>query len=116
VAAERMLGYAAAEMLGQNVTLVMASPHREAHDGYLLIIERNAAGKPKVRFHDLRHTCATMLLLADVNPKVVSERLGHASIEITLNTHSHVLPTLQERPAEKPEAIIGRMVPATAVS
>jgi integrase len=81
-----------------------------------LIAERQAGGKPKVRFHDLRHTCATILLLADVNPKVVSERLGHASIEITLNTYSHVLPTLQERAVEKLEAIIDRMVPAAAIS
>jgi integrase len=44
------------------------------------------AGLPKARLHDLRHTCATLLLLANVHPKVVSERLGHANIEITLNT------------------------------
>lgn len=56
---------------------------------------------PEVRFHDLRHTCATLLLLADVNVKVVSERLGHASIELTLNTYSHVLPTMQKKAAEK---------------
>jgi integrase len=81
-----------------------------------LVKEREGAGKPKPRFHDLRHTCATILLLADVNPKVVSERLGHASIEITLNTYSHVLPTLQERAVEKLETIIGGMVPATAIA
>jgi integrase len=44
---------------------------------------------PVIRFHDLRHTCATLLLLADVNVKVVSERLGHASIQLTLDTYSH---------------------------
>jgi integrase len=54
-----------------------------------------AAGLPAIRFHDLRHTCASLLLLANVHPKVVSERLGHASIEITLNTYSHLLPTMQ---------------------
>jgi integrase len=48
-----------------------------------------------VRFHDLRHTCASLLLLANVHPKVVSERLGHASIAITLDTYSHLLPTMQ---------------------
>jgi integrase len=77
-----------------------------------LLDERKAAGKSKPRFHDLCHTCATVLLLEDVNAKIVSERLGHASIEITLNTYSHVLPTLQERAAEKMEAVIGRMVRA----
>ncbi len=48
------------------------------------------------RFHDLRHTCATLLLSENVNPKIVSEMLGHASIAITLDTYSHVLPTMQE--------------------
>src|SRR5919112_5398454 len=42
-----------------------------------------------IRFHDLRHTCATLLLSKDVNPKVVSEMLGHASVSITLDIYSH---------------------------
>jgi integrase len=50
---------------------------------------------PRVRFHDLRHAHATLMLLQGVHPKVVSERLGHASIGITLDTYSHVLPSLQ---------------------
>jgi integrase len=54
------------------------------------------AGLSKIRFHDLRHTCATLLLSENVNPKIVSEMLGHASIAITLDTYSHVLPTMQE--------------------
>ncbi len=62
---------------------------------------------PSVRFHDLRHTCATLLLLAGENPKVVSERLGHASIEITLNTYSHVLPSMQKAAAEKLDRLFG---------
>ncbi len=49
-----------------------------------------------LRFYDLRHTCATLLLVQGENPKVVSERLGHASITLTLDTYSHVLPTMQE--------------------
>ena len=53
------------------------------------------AGLPHLRFHDLRHLHATMLLLDGANPKVVSERLGHASVSITLDTYSHVLPSLQ---------------------
>jgi integrase len=52
-------------------------------------------GLPHVRFHDLRHAHATLMLLKGVHPKVVSERLGHASIGITLDTYSHVLPTMQ---------------------
>jgi integrase len=50
---------------------------------------------PPLRFHDLRHSHATALLLQGVHPKIVSERLGHASIGITLDTYSHVLPTMQ---------------------
>jgi integrase len=53
------------------------------------------AGLPPIRFHDLRHTCATLLLSRNVNPKIVSEMLGHASVAITLDTYSHVLPTMQ---------------------
>jgi integrase len=60
---------------------------------------------PQIRFHDLRHTCASLLLLADVNVKVVSERLGHASIQLTLDTYSHVLPTMQQKAAEKMNAV-----------
>jgi integrase len=61
------------------------------------------AGLPEIRFHDLRHTCATLLLSKNVNPKVVSEMLGHASIAITLDTYSHVLPTMQESAAKAME-------------
>ena len=42
--------------------------------------------------HDLRHTCATLLLAKDIHPKIVSEMLGHANISITLDTYSHVIP------------------------
>jgi len=58
---------------------------------------------PQVRFHDLRHTCATLLLSKNVNPKVVSEMLGHATIAITLDTYSHVLPNMQESAANAME-------------
>jgi hypothetical protein len=54
------------------------------------------AGLLPIRFHDLRHTCATLLLSRNVNPKIVSEMLGHATIAITLDTYSHVLPTMQD--------------------
>jgi integrase len=53
------------------------------------------AGLPHMTFHQLRHTAATILLLKNVNPKIVSEMLGHASIAITLDTYSHVLPNMQ---------------------
>ena len=61
---------------------------------------------PEIRFHDLRHTCATLLLSEGVNVKVVSELLGHASITITLNTYSHVLPDMQDSAADAMEAAL----------
>jgi len=51
---------------------------------------------PLIRFHDLRHTAATLLLLQGVHPKVVSEMLGHATVSMTLDTYSHVLPDMQK--------------------
>jgi integrase len=54
---------------------------------------------PDIRFHDLRHTSATLLLLGGMNPKIVSERLGHSQIGITLDIYSHALPTLQKEAA-----------------
>ena len=52
------------------------------------------AGLPSIRFHDLRHTCATLLLMKGVHPKIVSEMLGHSSVSITLDIYSHVIPGL----------------------
>lgn len=54
------------------------------------------AGLPQIRFHDMRHTHATLLLALGENPKVVQERLGHTTIRMTLDTYSHTLPGMQE--------------------
>lgn len=54
---------------------------------------------PRIRFHDTRHTHATLLLLQGVNPKIVSERLGHADVRISLDTYSHLLPSMQRETA-----------------
>jgi integrase len=54
-----------------------------------------SAGLPPIRFHDLRHTTATLLLGQGIHPKVVAEMLGHTTIGITLDTYSHVLPEMQ---------------------
>ena len=64
------------------------------------------AGLPDIRFHDLRHTSATLLLAAGVHPKVVQERLGHSQIGITLDTYSHVVPTMQLEAATKLDAMM----------
>lgn len=59
------------------------------------------AGLPHVRLHDLRHTHATLMMDQGTNPKIVSERLGHASVAITLDIYSHVVPGMQEEAALK---------------
>jgi integrase len=64
------------------------------------------AGLPNIRFHDLRHTAATLMLSQGIHPKIVQERLGHSDISLTLNTYSHVLPSLQEDAAEKMDEIL----------
>jgi integrase len=56
---------------------------------------------PVIRFHDLRHSHATMMLKEGINAKVISERLGHSNINITLGTYSHVMPDMQKEAAEK---------------
>lgn len=53
----------------------------------------------KTRFHDLHHTCATLLLGRSVHPKIVQGLLGHATISITLDTYSHVLPSMGDQTA-----------------
>jgi integrase len=57
------------------------------------------AGLPRLRFHDLRHTAATLLLGRGVHPKIASEMLGHSSVAITLDLYSHVTPTMQREAA-----------------
>jgi len=64
------------------------------------------AGLPSIRFHDLRHTAATLMLLQGINPKIVQERLGHSDISMTLNTYSHVLPSMQQDAADKIDELI----------
>jgi integrase len=65
-----------------------------------------SADLPDIRLYDLRHTRATLLLLAGENPKMVSERLGHADTALTLNTYSHVLPDMQEDATRKLENML----------
>ena len=66
-----------------------------------------AAGIPEtLRLYDLRHSCATLLLASNENPKVVAERLGHASVVLTLDTYSHVSPGMQQAAADKLSAFI----------
>ena len=59
------------------------------------VIEWAKTGLPRIRFHDMRHTHATHLLISGIHPKVASERLGHSKVGLTLDTYSHVLPNMQ---------------------
>jgi integrase len=66
-----------------------------------------AAGLPPMRFHDLRHGAASLLLAQGVHPRVVMEMLGHSTITLTMNVYSHVIPDLQREAATKMEALLG---------
>ena len=66
------------------------------------------AGLPDIRFHDLRHTCATVLLTKGVHPKIVSEVLGHSNVSITLDVDSHVIPGLGDTAALAMEDVLGK--------
>jgi integrase len=58
------------------------------------------AGLPRIRFHDLRHSAATILMAAGVHPKIVQERMGHSTIAMTMDIYSHVMPSMQQEVAE----------------
>ena len=68
---------------------------------------RKAAGLPGLNFHRLRHTAASLLLIEGVHPKVVSEMLGHSSISLTLDTYSHLIPTMQAGAADAFDRVFG---------
>jgi integrase len=61
---------------------------------------------PQMRFHDLRHACASLLLVQGVHPRVVMETLGHSQISLTMNTYCHVLPVLQREAADRMELVL----------
>ncbi|HXI16641.1 MAG TPA: site-specific integrase, partial [Chloroflexota bacterium] len=64
------------------------------------------AGLPDQRFHDLRHTCASLLLAQGVHPRVVMETLGHSQIQLTMNTYSHVMPVMQREAASQMNTLL----------
>jgi len=69
------------------------------------------AGLPQRRFHDLRHSCATLLLVQGVSPRVVMDLLGHSQIGLTMNTYSHVIPDLRRDAAQRMEDLINETGP-----
>lgn len=95
----------------EDTRLVFTSPLGTAMDSRNVTREfhalLDAAKLPSIRFHDLRHTAATLLLAQGVDPRTIMETLGHSQISLTLNTYSHVLPALQAEAAIKMNAILG---------
>jgi integrase len=85
--------------------LVFCNGHGEfLHPASLVWTFRNLltkAGLERIRFHDLRHSAATILLTMGVHPKVVQELLGHSTIRLTMDTYSHVLPSIQAEAIDK---------------
>ena len=71
---------------------------------WIQFVEKN--NLPRIRLHDLRHSHATALIMAGVNPKVVRQRMGHSDVNITLNTYTHVLPEMVIAAAELLDNII----------
>jgi len=112
------IGAEIAQALDEHRTRMRAEGHRVGRDDLVFVTEAGtavhasnlyrrafaplmeAARVAVIRFHDLRHTAATIMLARGVNVKVVSERLGHSSIRLTLDTYSHVLPTMQRSAVE----------------
>ena len=61
---------------------------------------------PNIRFHDLRHSAATILLGMGIHPKIVQELLGHSSISMTMDVYSHVLPSMQQEAMSKLDGLL----------
>jgi hypothetical protein len=75
------------------------------------------AGLPKIRFHDLRHSFASLLIAQGEHPKLISEQLGHASVQITLDRYGHLLPASYDSAGERLElALFGTGLQASASS
>jgi len=94
---------------GDNGLVFATATGRPIHPGDIrrtLTAILGRAGLPQLRFHDLRHSHATLLLKGGANPRVVQERLGHSQISLTLQTYSHVLPDLQRETALKLERAV----------
>lgn len=78
-------------------------PRRERAVTHALHAALDRAGLPRIRFHDLRHTAATLMLSSNIHPKIVADMLGHSTTAITLDTYSHVAPTLHREALESME-------------
>jgi integrase len=103
---ERLLAGSRWQASGFVFTSMVGTPlePRNAYRQFQKALER--AQLPHARFHDLRHTCATLLLVQGVPARVVMETLGHSQISLTMNTYSHVLPDLQREAADQMDRLL----------
>ena len=92
------------ERVGFTSTVGTGLDERNVRKAFKGILRK--AKLPTIRVHDLRHTCASLLLAQDVNARVVMETLGHSQISLTLDTYSHVLPALQHEAAQQMDAVL----------
>lgn len=96
--------------LWQEVDLVFSTAYGgPLESGWIYRIFRRTsenAGVSRIRFHDMRHTAATLLLSQNVHVKVVSEMLGHSNVSITLNTYSHFVPSLHDQAADVMDSLL----------
>jgi integrase len=107
-AAERLKAGATWEdhnLVFPNRTGRLADHHTVTKSHYKPALRR--AGLPDIRFHDMRHSCSTFLLLQGISPKVVSEILGHSSVSITLDVYSHVTASMQQEAADALDRLLG---------
>jgi integrase len=100
-----------AELIGETELVFASLEGTPLHEKNILVryyrpLLKAAGLLETMRLYDLRHTHASLLLLAGVHPKVVSERLGHSSVVITLDTYSHVIPSLQRDSADRLDAVL----------
>jgi integrase len=82
----------------------LLNPSNFRQRSFVPLLQR--ATLPQITFHDLRHTCASLLFQKNVHPKFVQELLGHASVAITLDTYSHMLPGMGGEAADAMEKVL----------
>jgi integrase len=77
---------------------------RNVSRAFAALLQR--AGLPSIRFHDLRHSAATLMLAQGVDPRTIIETLGHSQMGITMNTYAHVLPAMQRQAADLMDQVL----------
>jgi len=103
---ERLRAGAAWQDWGLVFTTGIGTPLDATNVGHYFHRIIKQADLPRIRFHDLRHTAASLLLAQGAHPRLVMEILGHSQTALTMNTYSHVMPTLHKEVAAEMEAIL----------